>query len=119
MLDPVTNETVDVTETVVGMSENCAEEIRVTNALVFVACPAKGFMQVFRTDTLDNVGTFKLSTFTMEWDVISSPSGHHVYLILPMLDNSNVSRNYRLTIYEFIVDIANLGSRRGSIPIFS
>ena len=53
MLDPVTNETVDVTETMIGMTDNCAERIRVTNLLLFVSCPAKGLMQVFRTDTLD------------------------------------------------------------------
>lgn len=75
-------------------------------------------MQVFRTDSLDNVAAFKVNTFTNEWDVISSTSGDTVYLFLPMLDSSDGARKYRLTVFEFIVDREHLDSRRGDKPIF-
>ena len=50
--------------------------------------------------------------------MVSSPSGHHVYLVMPMLDSSNAARTYRLTIYEYIVDIKLL-DRRGDRAVLS
>ena len=112
-----TGEILDKSETMVGMKENCATSIKVTNYLVFVACPSTGHMQVFRTDAMDNVDNFKVSTFTNEWDVVSSLSGNHVYLMLPTLGN-NANRYYRLSIFEYVVDVNGMKDRRGDAPIF-
>lgn len=93
--------------------ENCGSKIRATTYLVYVSCPSKGIIEAFRVDTLVKVHSYKLSTFTSEWDVIDTDNGVQAYVFLPMLASEGIERSYRLTVIEFIVDFGRFFKRRG------
>lgn len=101
-----------------GLKDNCASKIEVTQYLVIVSCPQSGLIETFRTDTLERIDSFKLSTFSDEWSVIRALKDAQLFLVIPVPDIKDPARTQRLTIYEYICNVQQMLGENGSAPIY-
>lgn len=69
-IDPNTGELLQKKESILPLKDNCAKVLKTTRYLAFVSCPASGIVETFRTDTMEKIDAFKISTFSEEWAIL-------------------------------------------------
>ena len=69
-IDPNNGDLLQKNEQLAGLVNNCATRVEVTKYIVIVACPAFGLVEAFRTDSLEKIDSFKITTFDEEFSVI-------------------------------------------------